>query len=118
MNDQKNEQEFVEAVKGALDESLESLDGQTLFRLNQARTSAMASHGRSWNWRLLRLPAGAVLVASVVMMLGSFLLVGHSSQPPTLKFEELEIVSVAESPEFFEDLDFYIWLAEEVENAS
>ena len=119
MTNKDQEKELVGKVRQALDESTQNLDARILSRLNQARQKALAQPKRSWFERLqsnrFQLAGGAA--AAIVLIFVLF----HFTKPSELQtysgIEDVEILATGDSPEFFSELDFYTWLAEEMDNA-
>jgi hypothetical protein len=96
---------FEEDLRATLREQENALDGRTLARLGAARRAALAKPSAPW-WRL-HVPAlgGAALATAVaVVMLTP---VHEQLRPQTRASEQL-----LEDPQFYEDLDFYMWLSE------
>jgi hypothetical protein len=116
MNEQ-DERRFTESARRALDEAAERLDAGTLERLAAARRQALdaarAARGarapggsRRWLW-----PATAVAFASATVAAVALWLWFASPAAPLNGFEDLELLAAQEHPEFYQDLDFYVWLA-------
>ena len=112
----EREQAFVEDVKKTLQEKGEKLDPEIISRLSAMRSGVVENRGHRfiWFWRMARLPAAAFMIG----VLG-FALVMFANRPPVtvqqslLALEDLEILAFEESPDFFVELDFYRWLAEQ-----
>ena len=109
-----DEQLLLSAAKHTLDESVESLDQETLDRLAAIRLQALAAassrKSRSSNWFM---PAGgfvtaAALVAAVLLW---------TSQPameesaPMALIEDINLLTDSEEIDFYQNLEFYQWLA-------
>lgn len=96
---------FEDKLHVALREQEDALDGRTLARLGKARRAALAAPAPSW-WRL-HAPAlgGAVLATAVAVAV--LLPMQHQLRPQSPAIEQ-----PVEDPEFYQDLDFYLWLAE------
>ena len=110
MRDQRDpNSQFENDLKQALDQSSDTLDGKTLSRLRQARTKALESPYKPnyfSHW-------GPVAAAASV----SALAIGLWLYQPTQEnhtmmanLEDLELLAAQEDIEFYEDLDFYLWL--------
>ena len=119
MKQMQSESEFVEKVRQELDRSVTNLDPGITARLGQSRRKALRRDGETrWSWlkphRLL--PAAAVAAA---MILVAVLL--DLGKPPSSHLisgiEDVEILASGDNPDFFQELDFYHWLAEEMDRA-
>lgn len=101
-------------LRQALDERAESLDAATRSRLRRAREEALASArpGRPF-------PAPAPLLAGGLAL--ALLLVGvlawraWQAPPAPPAMEDLELLASGEELELYRDLDFYLWLEQEME---
>jgi len=106
------DQRLLDAVKARLDQSEQALDGVTLGRLRAARREALATLGaerprRTW-WEPMRGLAVAATLATLTVSLWSL------SPGPTdtglMPLEDLALLTDSEDLEFYQDLDFYLWL--------
>ena len=108
MSDMDGENKLAGTVKAVLDTSLENLDDQALARLQEARRKALKATPDgipTFVW------TGGLATASILLLITGIWL----SQPaslPVVSLEEVEVLAAAEDPEFYEDLEFYHWLAE------
>ena len=97
---------FEEDARATLRAEENTLEGATLTRLGAARRAALATPAAPW-WRLHAPALGgaalAVAVAVAVLMPAQ-----EQLRAPTRAGGE----PVAEDPQFYEDLDFYMWLSE------
>ncbi len=111
------EQRLLKAVKDTLDRSEQDLDDATLTRLRAARREALGTlttdrPRRSW-WEPMGGLAVAATLATLTVSLWS-LSPGPDGTPgdsvglPTL--EDVALLTDAEELEFYQDLDFYLWL--------
>jgi hypothetical protein len=96
---------FEEDARATLRAQESTLDGTTLAHLGAARRAALATPVAPW-WRL-HVPAlggaalaVAVAVAVLMPMQEQLRAPPHASEP------------LVEDPQFYEDLDFYMWLSE------
>jgi hypothetical protein len=81
------------------------LDSRTLGRIAEARHRALAAPRQAWIRRWYAPVAGAAVLAGV---LGVAVFLPQSATTPERPTAE----QVAENPEFYQDLDFYLWLAD------
>ncbi len=114
MNEPKDTDQFLRQVKTTLDQSVDALDDDTLRALRKARHEAVAAaSGRRSAWLM---PVGGLAMAATVAAFSVSLWMadpqpGTNAQLPPL--EDLALLGDAESLEFYEDLDFYLWLDDE-----
>lgn len=112
---------WIAQARHLLDESAAGLDAATLSRLNRARQAALATRVR--NRRFWMLPAGlagacALLLAAAVWMprhgaAGAGAGASRADVPTTQAADASETgdtLAGDDSPEFYQDLDFYAWL--------
>jgi hypothetical protein len=112
------EEEFLDKVKNSLDQRIDTLDGETLSRLNRARQTALQQqhlppHAAN-KWLLL--PASGIAAALLISSIFMF----RSEQITDIsgnEFDEIEIIASKDSIELYEQLDFYLWLLEEESGA-
>lgn len=114
LNSMPNKQ--VEDIRKELDRSCDALDGYTLSRLNAIRHQALEHKRarRAGRSSLMLLPLGGLVTACVLVLAVS--LVSQRSQlpaegAPVPTFEDLELLATNEGLEFYEDYEFYQWLA-------
>lgn len=104
-----NTDEFERRVRALLDADADALDPATRERLAAARERALAQaregsgSRRGWVWGL-----AASLVLGIALVLA--LRQGEEAAPA---LDDLLVLSSGDEPEFYEDLDFYTWLAEQ-----
>lgn len=111
-----NDEAFLDRVRQELDRSCDRLDGHTQSRLNSIRHAAVEQGRRPG--RALLAPFGGLVTACVLVLVVS---VVYQQRPQTpaqsipdngTAIEDLDILTSAESLEFYEDLEFYQWLEE------
>ena len=104
----RDEEKFVNEIKRQLDRQAESLDGQTLSRLRQARAAAQAESG-GWQlrWQPVALFASAAVLAVVVWIA---MPINNSSEPRMAALDDMELLASNDDLEFYEEIDFYQWL--------
>jgi hypothetical protein len=114
-----NESVFLDKVRRTLDESVDNLDARTLSQLTQARQRALGKaaskpspHRRPFWFSLAGLGTAAAVVALAIF------LARYPSGPDRYSaIEDVEILAASENPEFFANMEFYAWLAEEMDDA-
>jgi len=112
---------FEKRTREVLEESSARLDGRTLSRLNQARHAALeqAQRPARQGWRFL-VPAGATAAAvlAVVMWIGRPPGPEGSGSVASSPIDDFELLADADAPDFAEgeDLEFYVWAADELES--
>ena len=121
MNDKDNEEVFLEKARATLDEGEERLEPHILARLRQTRRAALDEAttkriNERHHWRLgLR---GAGFATAVVAMVVTVLYFKTPSRTGLLKnLEDVEILASSDHLDFYAELDFYAWLADEENDA-
>lgn len=109
-------EKLLQDVRRVLDEQNNNLDGSTLSSLNRARQRALQGRkkrrARFWGWSLMP-AAGAVLMVLLLRQPTDIVL------PSGEEISDLQILTSEESLEFFqEDMAFYEWIEEVMENES
>ncbi|QGY39643.1 hypothetical protein GM415_05770 [Pseudodesulfovibrio cashew] len=109
------DREFLEKARFVLDESVDGLDGVTRAGLARARNAALDTAGRGRarrrrQWLAWGTPAVGLAAA---LLVGLFLFNGTT--PPTAGeyVTDLDILTSGESLDFYEEMEFLEWLAEE-----
>ena len=101
---------FETRIRDALDEGLDGIAPDVARRLRRARHEAIAQADR----RSLRrwAPAAALALASLVL---AAVILRPAEKPAELPLTaaDLEIIAADDSLQFYEELDFYQWLATE-----
>ena len=114
MNDARDNSDFEARAARRLRASADSLDAATRSRLNRARQAALAElepapqRQRLWT---------AVAAASVAALAVGLWRAQSPRRAPGLPADddaaiEFELLLAEETMEMFEDLEFYLWLAE------
>ncbi|MFQ5992236.1 MAG: DUF3619 family protein [Nitrospiraceae bacterium] len=108
MNGNEKEERFINAAKAALDRSTEDLDDGVLRRLRGARHRALETPASTaaWAW------ASGLAAASVAVLAVTLWLTQPSATDPLPDLNDVEVLATAENLEFYDDLEFYSWLAE------
>ena len=118
MSTEQRDREIERRAKQVFDASVASIDGHTRSRLAQARNQALETGRRPNHWYLPGRPrlvvAGAVAAALLAAVLVMQPLLPEAEHQLTT-FDDLDILLGEEDLEFFEDLEFYAWLDEQVE---
>ena len=106
----ENDQALVDAAKAAFERHGEELDPRTAMRLQAARRRAVAAQPTlGWTpW----LVAGGFATASVALLAGVMWFSQPVVHPPVSDPEAFELVTADESLEFYDELEFYHWLAQ------
>lgn len=112
MNEHEREQAFLANARRVLDASASAVDPATRARLKSARAAALAARRPRLSARLnWWLPAGGLATAAAAALLTWSLWLA----PAAPGFEHLDLLTAADSLEFYSDLEFYTWLAEEAD---
>lgn len=109
--DAERQRAFVERAKAALDQQVEALDPNRAARLRTARRTALAglaTRRPRWVWATSGLAVAATVAFALLLWLTS-----PTTQGPVPQLEDLELLTSSENLEFYEDLEFYDWLAQE-----
>lgn len=119
MKNQDNENSFLRKVKHSLDQGEEDIPAETLSRLHGIRQDALKIKKKESNWGIKWIPTPYPALATATMVLLAVLLFfpGDRDQAPFNPVDDLEILASNNKIEFYEELDFYAWLAVEESNA-
>ncbi len=112
-----HEEAFVAKVKDQLDQSVEKLDPEVLARLRNARYEALHSQPQRapWLWPVSGLATACSAILVALLWWGS---PPEQAPPETAQIiEEVEVLLAADPLDLYEDIEFYVWLAEQ-EDAS
>jgi hypothetical protein len=96
---------FEKALGANLREQEQALDAATLSRISAVRRHALAIPSRPW-WRS-SMPAFGGAVLATLVGIAVLLPMQQMSQEPGVPVQR-----VVENPDFYSDLDFYLWLAD------
>ena len=113
--DQENTERFLRQLNDRLDQSVEDMDVSTQARLRAARQEAVAASEVHSHPAWL-LPVGSLAAAATVAVLTvSLWLVppDETVDNPLPPLEDFALLSDNEGLEFYQDLDFYLWLDDE-----
>lgn len=119
MREQDREKDFEVKAREALDRGTENLDPRTLARLRRIRTEALEGEkrGRAEFRPWFPIPLGGLAMASVAILAAILYFNLPGGGPNQAGIEDLDLLASGEGLDFYEDLEFYAWLAEE-ENES
>ena len=115
VNDEKDKA-MIKKATSLLDGAAENLDEKTLASLRQARMKALDSAAQSTgvNWMM---PAGGfAAVATVAVLSVSIWTANPVEDELTNVFSDIDLLTSAESLEFYEELEFYAWIDEQDAN--
>ncbi|BDV41873.1 hypothetical protein GURASL_07960 [Geotalea uraniireducens] len=112
MTTRKSDERLIETITAHLDRSTETLDDEIARRLRQTRAGAVEAAGRqrlggSFRW----LTAGGVATAAILIVAGVLWMNSGRKVTTVANLDDMEIVTAREQIQFYEDLDFYRWLA-------
>lgn len=102
----EQDHDFVARAKGILDRTEESVDLTMLVQLRQARLRALESSPS-------RLPRFVWATATMTVLVAALWLTQSVVLSPAPPLEDIEILASTDDIEFYDDLDFYHWLADE-----
>ncbi len=119
MIDNQKEKSFLKNVKTILDDDVDHMSASTLSKLKRIRSKAIKKKelGETGFWQRFRIPVAGLAMASMMIMVMALYFKGTSVTIATNEFEDVEMITSGENLNFFADLEFYAWLAEEQENA-
>lgn len=114
MKEDKDEQAFLASARKTLDGAAENLEASICSRLTRARMAAVdqgrRKAARPWRWVAAPVTAG---VAVALALASLWFRGGPEGIGPAAEVVDLEIMTATEAPEFYADLEFYQWLAED-----
>ena len=119
MKQKQPENDFVARIRDELDRSVAHLDPDVTARLSRARRQAISQERKRkaiWLKPQRLLPTVAMAAASILLVV----LIDFQTPPVshlTSGIEDVEILASSDNPDFFRELDFYTWLAEEMDRA-
>ena len=112
-----DEQLLLSAAKSTLDNSVDDLDASTLERLatirRQAVESATKQQASSIGLPSWLLPVGglATAAAAVLVTMTLWTIQPDKQDAPVAVLEDINLLTAPEEIEFYQDLEFYEWLA-------
>jgi len=114
MKEEKDEQAFLASARKILDDAGENLEASICSRLTRARMAAVDQGRRPWRWSAVPITAG---VAVVLVFVTLWFRGGPVGIGPAAEVVDMEILTAPEAPDFYADLEFYQWLAEDDDQA-
>ena len=114
-DDQQNTADFLHKLSDILDQSVEEMDASTKARLRDARREAVAASEEK-SYAAWLMPVGSLAAAATVAVLTVSLWMTPPDEGVNAQLSPLEdfaLLSDSESLEFYQDLDFYLWLDDE-----
>jgi len=110
--------EFIDRVRAALDRSVARIDARTALRLEKARRQALAAARGARPPRLRPMRIALAAAAAGLLLLAAWPGIRRPpASPADNGLADVELLATHESPDFFNDLDFFTWLAEEMDHA-
>jgi len=114
MDEVQKEAQFLEKVKGLLDENAESMDPHLRHRLQQARLQALEARQKR-RLRFFAVPRwitiGGLATAATIVLAFLFLFNVPKVDFPAKQLEDFEIITSKDHIDFYKDLEFFRWLA-------
>ena len=114
MNANDQEKYFLGKVKDLLDEGVEDLNSQTRQRLEHVRMSALRAAGEKYSGLFTPLRWTMVGGFSTAMMAAAAFFFWQHTPPgelPVREVDDFEIITSSDHIDFYQNLDFYRWLA-------
>ena len=107
-HEQKDAQ-LLEKIKATLDANSEHLDQDTVRALRQARENALAQlHKPRRSWQPI---TGLAVAASVALLTVGVVMLQNDPDATMPNHEDMSLLSAGDDLEFYENLEFYQWLA-------
>lgn len=125
MSQSEQDTQFEERSRQEFLKSIETLDGRTLSRLNQARQAALEQTAIAparhliMSWKPM---AGMAVAGALAFLIFTGPKVPSTPEPDQLmdasdQTVAIELILSGESFEMLDDLDFYIWLGDAIANS-
>ena len=116
MREDERDETFIRSIVRELDDETDRLPPAVVRRLREGRLRAIDGWQGVWG-RLPIVPrwitAGGFATVTVLVVALSIWLGGNNNSKQVKNLDELEIASAQEQLEFYEELDFYRWLADQ-----
>ena len=112
----RDDDKLIGHIKSQLEASVQHLDGATQSKLTQARHRALSGLTRRRTaWLPAAVTAGVLAVTAIAVV--RYVDVERRAASSVVAVEDVDMLASGEAPDFYEDLDFYTWLAEEHDDA-
>ena len=112
MSTEKRDERLVEMVRGHLDAGLDTLDDRTAARLRAVRLRAVESAEGRRGFRFPRwATVGGLATAAAAVLAVSLWVSERPRESSVATADDIEIVAAQEQMQFYEDIEFYRWLA-------
>ncbi len=114
MDEQEREKQIVEKIRGFLNESTESLSPDIRLRLQESRIQALrvVEKRRAWFFPFPRwITVGSLATVMTAILIFFFWFDVPTQEVPTKQVEDFEILTSREKIDFYQDLEFFRWLA-------
>ena len=121
MTDKKNDDPLLAQFKESLDQQANQLDAATLSQLRQARARALDELERKQTrFKLRAIWAGGFATATALLITLLLIWPGDNSISSDMAHDlaDIDLLIDDGSIELYEDLDFYIWLEQQEQNAN
>jgi hypothetical protein len=114
MTESNDNDKLLKQVKTTLDKAAEEIDGATLTRLRAIRREALAAGEKQKPFSRWASVGGLTATATVLVLTVSLLTISPEENVGTLQtmppLEDIALLSDKADLEFYEELDFYLWL--------
>ncbi len=113
MKPEKSDERIAELVKSHLDAGVDAIDELTAAKLRAIRLNAVEAAGENRGWfRFPRWAAVGGLATAVAAVLAvSLWMSGKPVESTVATADDIEVVAAQEQMQFYEDIEFYRWLA-------
>ncbi|MEE8388576.1 MAG: DUF3619 family protein [Acidiferrobacterales bacterium] len=106
-----SEDKLIDQTRRVLDARADQLDDNIVARLRAGRLRATEVAARKNKRPAWINPVGGLVAATLVVGIATSLWMANPSVPKH-GIEDMEILASVESPEFYQNLEFYLWLEE------
>ena len=107
-----DEDRFAEQARQAVAAAADQLDPDTRRRLTQARYAALDALPRA-RWHRWRYAIAGLTSATAMLLVVSLWLMAPATTPVPEQLADLELLATSDNPDFFNELEFYQWLADD-----